>query len=135
MKKCLVLAVSILLLAACTSKQDKLFKQAQLATDKGEFTKAIQLYTAVLKQNPKHIAARTNRGVLFERLKTKSARERLKNQKLAEQDYVKALEGAPNVPKRITIWARSSWIWAAIRTRCTIYSVPPISAPNILWRG
>lgn len=99
MKKCLVLVVSVLLLAACTSKQDKLFKQAQLATDKGEFTKAIQLYTAVLKKNPKHIAARTNRGVLFERLKTKSARERLKNQKLAEQDYVQALEGAPNVPE------------------------------------
>ena len=38
MKKWLVLAVSIMLIAACTSKQDKLFKQAQLATDKGEFT-------------------------------------------------------------------------------------------------
>lgn len=99
MRKCLLIAVSLSLLAACSSKEERLFKQAQLATDKGDFAKAIQLYTSVLRQDPKSVAARTNRGILFERLKTKTERERRKNQQLAEQDYAAAIQGAPNVPE------------------------------------
>ena len=97
MKKCLLLVMSLLMLVACSSKEERLFQQAQLATDKGDFTKAIRLYTTLLKQDPDNIAAHTNRGILFERLPVKNDQERRKNQALAEQDYVAAVKGAPNV--------------------------------------
>ncbi len=97
MKKCLLLAISILMLAACSSKEDRLFQQAQLATDKGDLPKAIRLYSTLLKEDPKNIAAHTNRGILLERLPVKTSKERRKNQALAEQDYVAAIQGAPNV--------------------------------------
>lgn len=66
------------MLVACSSKEDRLFQQAQLATDKGDFTKAIRLYTTLLKQDPDNIAAHTNRGILFERLPVKMIRNAAK---------------------------------------------------------
>ena len=72
MKKCLLLAISLFMLAACSSKEERLFQQAQLATDKGDLPKAVRLYTTLLKQDPDNIAAHTNRGILFERLPAKT---------------------------------------------------------------
>ncbi len=99
MKKCLLLAISLFMLAACSSKEERLFQQAQLATDKGDLPKAVRLYTTLLKQDPDNIAAHTNRGILFERLPAKTSKERRKNQEFAEQDYLAAVKGSPNVPE------------------------------------
>lgn len=99
MRKFFLVLVSLAFLAACSSKEDRLFKQAQLASDKGDLTKAIQLYTTILKKDPKHTAALTNRGILFERLPAKTSKDRRKNQTLAERDYKAAIQDAPNVPE------------------------------------
>lgn len=91
MKKVLSLLAVVLLLAAC-GKDNKMFKQAQLAASKGNFTKAIQIYSRIIKENPNHYAALVNRGVLWERLPVKDAKERAKNRAYAEADYLRAIE-------------------------------------------
>lgn len=95
MKKVFSLVVAVLLLAACGGDK-AMFKQAQLAASKGDFTKAIQIYSRIIKQNPKHYAAIVNRGVLWERLPVKNAKERAKNRQFAEADYLHAIEVNPN---------------------------------------
>lgn len=96
-KVCTVLAA--LLLAAACSSDTRLFKEAQMATSKGNFTQAIQLYTRLLKQQPQNAAALANRGLLWERLPVKNAQERAKNRSYAEQDYLKSIEANPNLPE------------------------------------
>lgn len=98
MKKVFMFGVALILLAACSSQENRLFKQAQLQTEKGNLTKAIQLYSSVIKQNPKNYAALANRGILYERLKAKDAKEKAKNKQWAERDYLAAVEANPNVP-------------------------------------
>lgn len=96
MKKILGLFAAALLLAACGAEK-KTFQQAQLAASKGDFTQAIQIYSRLIKQNPNHYAALINRGVLWERLPAKDAKERAKNRGYAEADYLRAIEVNPSV--------------------------------------
>ena len=98
MKKVLGLAAAVLLLAACGS-DERLFKKAQLATSKGNFTQAMQLYSRLIKQDPKNASAYANRGLLWERLPVKDAKERAKNRAYAEQDYRAAIDANPNIPE------------------------------------
>lgn len=86
---------AVLLLAACGGEK-RSFKQAQLAASKGNFTQAIRIYSNIIKQNPNHYAALINRGVLWERLPFKDAKERAKNRQFAESDYLRAIEVNPN---------------------------------------
>lgn len=95
MKKVLALFAAAVLLAACSSEK-KSFKQARLAASKGQFTQAIQIYSRLIKHNPNHYAALINRGVLWERLPAKDAKERAKNRSYAEADYLRAIEVNPN---------------------------------------
>ena len=98
MRKVCFVFVAVLFLAACSGDK-KLFKQAQLETSKGNFTKAIQLYSRLIKQKPEAFAAYVNRGILWERVPVKDEKERLKNRSYAEQDYLRAIELSPNVPE------------------------------------
>ncbi|MGN0023907.1 MAG: tetratricopeptide repeat protein [Candidatus Avelusimicrobium sp.] len=95
MKKVLSLLAAVLWLAACGGDK-AMFKQAQLATSKGDFTKAIQIYSRIIKQDPNHYAAIVNRGVLWERLPVKDAKERAKNRRFAEADYLHAIDVNPD---------------------------------------
>lgn len=94
MKKILFLMTIVMGMAACSSDKS-LFKEARLATSKGNFTKAIELYSRAVKQNPNNFAAFVNRGVLWERLPVKNAQERQKNRRNAERDYLRAAEINP----------------------------------------
>lgn len=91
MKK-IFFSIGIVLAVAACSQDKSFFKQARLATSKGNFTKAIELYTRAIKRNPNNFAAFTNRGVLWERLPVKNAQERQKNRRNAEKDYLRAIE-------------------------------------------
>ncbi len=99
MKKWLGFAAAVLLLTACGNDEKKLFKQALLATSKGNYTQAMQLYSRLIKQDPKNAAAFANRGILWERLPFENAKEQAKNRSYAEQDYLKAIELNPNIPE------------------------------------
>ena len=96
MKKIVVGILAVFLFIGC-GEDKRLFKQAQLATSKGEYAQALQLYSRILKKDPKHYPALINRGVLWERLPAKDASERAKNRNLAERDYLAAMEINPNV--------------------------------------
>ncbi len=96
MKKIIIGVVAVLLFMGC-GEDKRLFKQAQLATSKQEYTKAIQLYSRILKKDPKNYAALINRGVLWERVPVKEPKERVKNRNFAEQDYLAAIALNPNV--------------------------------------
>ena len=91
MKKLLCLAVAILLLAACGGKEAALFSKAQRLTDKGEFEKAISVYSQIIRNNPESYTAYASRGLLYERLKAKDAEQLKKNKEMAERDYTRAL--------------------------------------------
>ena len=95
MKRLVILAVACILTVACGS-DSRLFKQARLATSKGKLTEAVSLYSRLIKQDPKNFAAYVNRGVLWEQLPVKDAKERLSNRQKAEEDYLKAIELNPN---------------------------------------
>ncbi len=97
MKKIFGLMLAVLLVAACGDSNDRLFKKAQLATTKGEYNKAIQLYARIIKQDPQHAAALVNRAILWERLPAKDAKERAKNRDYAENDYLRAMEADPTM--------------------------------------
>lgn len=85
------------MLAACSSETDRRFKQAKLAASKGDFTKAIQLYSGVLKEQPSNAAALAGRGLLYERLPVKDVRDKAKNLNWAERDYVAAIKADPKM--------------------------------------
>ena len=91
MKKVLLICLSVMLLMACSSSEDKLFRKAQILTDKGQFEKAIQTYSTIIKKNPQHYPAYVSRGLLYERVKVKDAAQAKKNKQLAERDYIKAV--------------------------------------------
>ena len=90
MKKLLGVLLVALLAFACNS-DTKLFKRAQLAASKGDFSKDIQLYSRVIKQSPNAATAYLNRGVLWENQPAKTAEEKQKNRAFAEEDYKKAI--------------------------------------------
>ena len=98
MKKLLVAVAVLLVLTGC-SEDKRLFKKAQLLASEGKYEQAVQLYSRILKKDPKHYAALVNRGVLLERLPVKDVQERAKNRKMAEQDYLRALDINPKQPE------------------------------------
>lgn len=91
MKKVFMLCLSVLLLSACSGSENALFRKAQLAAEKGQFTRAIQLYSTILKNNPDNYAAYASRALAYERLPYKDAAERNKNRQQAEKDYLSAI--------------------------------------------
>ena len=90
MKRVLLCVLSVLLLTACSTEKS-MFKKAQILEDKGEFEKAIQAYSAIIKKNPENYAALASRGLLFERLPAKDLQTARKNKELAERDYLRAV--------------------------------------------
>ena len=92
MKKVLWTVLAAILLASCSGKEEALFGKAQHLTQQGKFSKAIQIYSQIIKNNPNSSAAYASRGLLFERLKAKDADELKKNKQAAERDYLKAVE-------------------------------------------
>ncbi len=92
MRKVLGLLVCAMCLAACGGTEGSQFGKAQRLTDKGELTKAIQIYSSIIKKNPENYAAFASRALLYERLKAKDRVELEKNKKMAERDYERALE-------------------------------------------
>lgn len=91
MKKILGLLMTAALLAACSGPEGDLMSKAKRLSDKGEYAKAIHVYSQVIKQNPANFAAYANRGLLYERLKAQDAAEMKKNKQLAQRDYEAAL--------------------------------------------
>jgi len=98
MKKILSLWVVTVLLAACGADTN-LFQKAKLAESKGNYPKALSLYNQLIKQNPNHAAAFTNRALVWERMPAKTAAEKAKNRAFAEQDYLHAIDLNPNQPE------------------------------------
>ncbi len=92
MKKVWLVALSALVLAACGGSEASLFRQAQVASDKGQFDKAIRLYSTIIKNNPDNYAAYASRGLAYERVKVKDTEEMKKNRELAERDYLRAID-------------------------------------------
>ncbi len=91
MKKVCFVCLSVLVLAACGGSESAQIGKAQRLTQKGEYAKAIQVYSSVIRKNPANYAAYAGRGLLFERLKPKDAAEAKKNRQYAERDYMRAL--------------------------------------------
>lgn len=92
MKKVLYLCLSVLLLSACAGREASQFGKAQRLTEKGQYAKAIQIYSSIIKNNPENYAAYASRGLLYERLEAKDAAQLKKNKQLAERDYERAVE-------------------------------------------
>ncbi len=95
MKKFCNLVVLCICLAACSS-DTRLFQQAKLAQAQGNFQKALTLYNKLVRQNPQHAAALTNRGLLWELMPAKDEAEKAKNRHYAEQDYLRSLSINPD---------------------------------------
>lgn len=91
MKKVLLLCLTVTLLAACGGRESSQFGKAQRLSEKGQFAKAIQIYSGIIKKNPENYAAYASRGLLYERLPAKDAAELKKNKQLAERDYLRAV--------------------------------------------
>ena len=98
MKKCLLAILVASIVAACGSDTG-LFQQAKLATSKGNYQKALSLYNQLIKQNPNHAPALTNRGLLWEMLPAKTEEEKAKNRRFAQADYLRSLDVNPNQPE------------------------------------
>ncbi len=96
MKKLLGICVLAVFVVACGSDKS-LFQKARLAQAKGNYAKALSLYNQLIKQNPNHTAALSNRGLVWERMPAKDAAEKAKNRAFAEEDYLRALELNPNL--------------------------------------
>ncbi len=92
MKKILYFCAAVLFLSACGGQEASMFSKAQRLTNKGEFQKAIQIYSQIIKNNPESYGAYASRGLLYERLIPKDAEELQKNRRYAEKDYERALE-------------------------------------------
>ncbi len=96
------LFISTLVLSMCLfacSSDTRLFQQAKLAQAKGNLPKALSLYNQLIRKNPQHAAALTNRGLLWELMPAKDSAEKAKNLHYAEQDYLRALTLNPEQPE------------------------------------
>ena len=97
MKKVMGICLLAVLLAACGGSEKNLFQQARLAQAKGNYEKALSLYNQLIKQNPNHAAALTNRALVWEKMPAKNTAEKAKNQAFAEDDYLRAIDANPNL--------------------------------------
>ena len=68
-----------------------MFGKAQHLTAQGKYDKAIQIYSQIIKQNPKNDMAYANRGLLYERLVPKDAEQAKKNKASAQRDYEQSI--------------------------------------------
>jgi len=91
MKKVFSLVLVVFLLAACGSSETSLFRKAKRLTAKGEYQKAISVYSTILKKNTSSAAAYANRGLLYERLTPKNAKELQQYKGMAKRDYERAI--------------------------------------------
>ena len=98
MKKQLFIVFVCAIFMGCGS-DTRLFQQAKLATSKGNYQKALSLYNQLIKQNPNHAAALTNRGLLWEMIPAKTEAEKVKNRRFAQADYLRSLDVNPNQPE------------------------------------
>lgn len=98
MKKIMGACLLCACLMACGSDVG-LFQKAKLAVSQGNYSKALALYTQLIKQNPQHAAALTNRGLVWERMPAKNPAEKAKNIGFAEQDYLRSLDINPKQPE------------------------------------
>ena len=96
MKKILAVCVLAVLVGACGGERG-LFQKARLAQARGNYQKALSLYNQLIKQNPQHAPALTNRALVWERMPAKNAAEQANNRNHAEEDYLRALEINPNL--------------------------------------
>lgn len=99
MKKIFGIVLVGCLLAACGNSESSLFRKAQRLTRKGEYSQAIGAYSAILKKNPQNYAAYAGRGLLYEQLKAKDAKELVQYKQLARKDYERALSLNDNQPE------------------------------------
>lgn len=95
MKKICFILCAVFLMCACNSDKS-LFQKAKLATSKGQLQQALELYTRLIKQNPKFAPAYVNRGILWEQIPVKDAAEKSKNLDYAQRDYLQSLVLNPN---------------------------------------
>lgn len=94
MRKVMSIALLCLGCVACNS-DTRLFQQAKFAQAQGNLPKALNLYNQLIRRNPNHAAALSNRGLLWELMPAKDAAEAAKNKHYAQQDYLRALEINP----------------------------------------
>ena len=98
MKKYTFVLLMAVLLSACNSDKN-LFQQAKLATSRGNYEQALSMYSQLIKQNPQHAAALTNRALLWEMMPAKDEAEKAKNRRFAQADYERSLQINPNQPE------------------------------------
>ena len=96
MKKLVAISVVSLFMLACGGDKT-LFQKARLAQAKGNYAKALTLYNQLIKQNPTHTAALSNRALVWERMPAKDSAEKAQNRQHALDDYLRALEINPNL--------------------------------------
>ncbi len=88
MKKFLfpILAVA-LFLSACTSKNDRDFMKATQLVKENKINSALKIYNEILRKDPNYTSALVNRALIY---------EKIGEEKMAQEDYEKALDLAPN---------------------------------------
>ena len=91
MKKVCIVFLTACLFAACTNSENSLLRQAKRLTNKGQYSKAIAVYTTILKKNPKNYIAYASRGLLYEQMKAKNSAELNQFKQLAKKDYEQAV--------------------------------------------
>lgn len=86
----LLFTAAVFLLAGCTAKNDKLFKEAVELNKAGKTEAALKVYNTILRNDPNFYSALANRAIIY---------EKLGEVKMAEDDYKKALGIFPNQPE------------------------------------
>ena len=74
MKKVLCLGFMVVFVMACGNAEKALFSKAKRLSDQGEYKKAINVYSVIIRKNPANVAAYASRGLLYEQLKAKMPR-------------------------------------------------------------
>ncbi|WP_424244050.1 tetratricopeptide (TPR) repeat protein [Elusimicrobium posterum] len=94
MKKLLIVLAGVSFLftgCAYLSSENSKFKKALYYSDTNRNSKAVELYSEIIKANPKNFAAYSNRGLAYEKLAAQDFKSRKKYIDLAEKDYLSAL--------------------------------------------
>ncbi len=99
MKKVLSMLAVAILVAACGGNEAAMFGKAQHLTDLGQYDKAIQVYSQIIKNNPDNDVAYAKRGLLYERLQSKDAAQNKKNKASAQRDYERSINLNYNRPE------------------------------------